>query len=234
MIELWWEMEAKDKIIAINDEAMVKDLIEQGFENVQYWDIGPDFPDWISHGGTKGLNSPCILQGKYDDTQERQTRFDYKLAANLVLAGIGIYIGSLLFNYFYLEFKSSQLENKATEIYQAAFPEFQDQETNDPLYDMRKAMGALRSGNYQSDNFLPIYQVVANQLKSTPNTTLTNLIFEDNILKAQVSVVDFAALDALFSKLTEVTQGYATVLTKDAVAQDNQVQGVLEVTLIQG
>ncbi len=234
MVELWWEMEAKDKVIAINDEPMVKDLIQQGFENVQYWDIGPEFPDWISHGGAKLLNSPCVLRGKYDDTEQQQTRFDYKMAANLMLAGIGIYVGSLLLNYFYLEFKSSRLESKATEIYQVAFPEFQDQETDDPVYDMRKAMSALRSGNYQSDSFLPIFQVVANQLKAAPNTTLTNLIFEENVLKAQVNVADFAALDALFLRLAEVTQGYATVLTKDAVAQDNQVQGVLEVTLTQG
>ena len=234
MIELWWEMEAKDKVIAINDESMVKDLIGQGFENVQYWDIGSQFPDWISHGSTKLLNSPCLLQGKYDDSEEKQTRFDYKMAAYFMLAGIGIYIGSLLLNYFYLEFKSNNLDSKATEIYYAAFPEFQEQQTDDPLYDMRKSMSALRTGNYQSDSFLPIFQVVAKQLKAAPNTTLTNLIFEGDVLKAQVSVTDFAALDELFFKLEEITQGYATVLTKDAVAQDNQVQGVLEVTLTQG
>ena len=234
MIELWWDMDAEDKVIAINDEQMVKSLIEQGWENVQYWDIGPNFPDWIGHGGLKLLNNPCLLQGKYDDTELKQTRFDYKMAVNFMLAGIGIYLGALLLNYGYLEFKSSQLKSKANEIYQAAFPEFQDQQTDDPLYDMRKAMSALRSGNYQSDSFLPVLQVVANQLKAAPGTTLTNLIFEDDVLSAQVSVADFAALEDLFQKLATVTQGYATVITKDAVAQDNQVQGVLEVTLTQG
>ncbi len=234
MIELWWDMEAKDKIIAINDEKMAKSLIEEGWENIQYWDIGSDFSQWIGHGSIKLLNTPCLLQGKYDDTESRQARFDYKMAVNLLLAGVGIYLGSLLLNYAYLEYKSGQFKNKATEIYQVAFPEFQDQVSEDPLYDMRKAMSALRSGNYQSDNFLPILQVVANQLKTAPNTTLTSLIFEDNVLSAQVSVADFAALESLFQKLATVTQGYATVLTKDAVAQDNTVQGVLEVTLTQG
>ncbi len=234
MIELWWDIEAKDKIIAINDEQMVKSLIEQEWENVQYWDIGPEFVDWIGHGGLKSLNTPCLLQGKYDDAEQKRARFDYKMAVNLLLAGVGIYLGALLANYAYLEFKSGQLENKATEIYQAAFPEFQDQQSENPLYDMRKAMSALRTGNYQSDNFLPILQVIANQLNTAPNTTLTNLLFEDNILSAQVSVADFASLESLLQKLAAVTQGYATVQSKDAVAQDNQVQGVLEVTLIRG
>ena len=234
MIELWWEMESQGKNIAINDEHIVKDLIAQGGENIQFWDIGDSVEKWIRHGSLSKLITPCLLQGKYDDTGKKQKRFDYKMAANFMLAGVAIYIGSLLLNHFYLGYKLKNLDSEAVEIFETAFPELKDQTIEDPVFEMRKGISALKSGNYQSDNFLSIFQVVANQLKVAPNTTLTNLIFEDDVLKAQVTVPDFAALDALYLKLATVTQGYATVDTKDAAAQDEIVKGVLEVTLKEG
>ena len=234
MLALWWEMESNNQIIAINDESMVKEFISEGWENVQYWDIGDSMENWIPHGSLEKTASPCLLQGKYDDSEERQTRFDYKMAINFMLAGVGIYVCSILANYFYLGYKSNSLKSEAVGIYETAFPELLDQTIDDPIYEFRKAISALKSGNYQSDNFLSIFQVVANQLQSMPDTTLTNLIFEEDVLKAEVIVTDFAALDALFLSLATITQGYATVLTKDAAALEDVVKGTVEVTLTQG
>ena len=234
MLELWWEMESGNQVIAINSEPMVKSLIAESWDNVQYWDIGDGMENWIPHGSLEKTAVPCLLQGKYDDSEEKQKRFDYKMAVNFMLAGVGIYVLSILANYFFLGYKSNELESKAVGIYETAFPELQEQTIDDPIYEFRKAISALSSGNYQSDNFLAIFQVVANQLKSMPDTTLTNLIFEEDVLKAEVVVADFAALDALFLSLATITQGYATVLTKDAAALENVVKGTLEVTLTQG
>lgn len=234
MLELWWEMEAKNKIIAINDETMVKELIAEGWDNIQFWDIGDSMASWIPHGSLEKTAFPCLLQGKYDDSELKQTRFDYKMAVNFMLAGVGIYVFSILGNYFYLGYKANSLDSQAIGIYEIAFPELQEQTIDDPIYEFRKAISALGSGNYQSDNFLSIFQVVAGQLQSMPNTTLTNLIFEEDVLKAEVVVPDFAALDALYLSLATVTQGYATVDTKDAAAQEDVVKGTLEVTLTQG
>ena len=234
MLELWWEMEAKGKTIAINDESMVKEFIAAGWDNVQYWDIGDSMAQWVQHGSLEKTASPCLLQGKYDDSEEKQTRFDYKMAVNFMLAGVGIYVLSVLANYFYLGYQEKQLDSQAIEIYETAFPELQDQTIEDPIYEFRKAISALSSGNYQSDNFLSIFQVIANQLQSMPDTTLTNLIFEEDVLKAEVVVFDFAALDALYLSLSNITQGYATVETKDAAALEDVVKGTLEVTLTQG
>ena len=234
MLELWWDMEAKGKIIALNDESMVKEFIAAGWDNVQFWDIGDSFFDWIPHGSLEKTAIPCLLQGKYDDSEEKQARFDYKMAINFMLAGVGIYVCSILANYFYLSYKTNSLDSQAIEMHETAFPELQDQTIEDPIYEFRKAISALSSGNYQSDNFLSIFQVVANQLQSMPNTLLTNLIFEQDVLKAEVIVLDFAALDALYLSLSNITQGYATVETKDAAAQDDVVKGILEVTLTQG
>ena len=234
MLELWWEMEAKGKSIAMNDESMVKEFIAAGWDNVQFWDIGDSMAQWIAHGSLEKTAVPCLLQGKYDDTGEKQTRFDYKMAVNFMLAGVGIYVLSILANYFYLGYQANQLESQAIGIYETAFPELQDQTFEDPIYEFRKAISALGSGNYQSDNFLSIFQVIANQLQSMPNTTLTNLIFEEDVLKAEVVVLDFAALDALFISLSTITQGYATIETKNAAALEDVVKGTLEVTLTQG
>lgn len=234
MLELWWEMENGDRIIAINSESMVKSLIAEGRDNVQFWDIGDSMQSWIAHGGLTKTPAPCLLQGKYDDTEQRQTRFDYKMAVNFLLAGVGIYVLGILANYFYLGYQSNQLESEAVEIYQTAFPELQEQTIESPIYEFRKAISALGSGNYRSDDFLAIFQVVANQIKSMPDTTLSHLFFEENTLKAEVIVADFAALDALYLSLATITQGYATVLTQDAAALEDVVQGTLEVTLTQG
>lgn len=234
MLELWWEMEANGKIIAVNDESMVKELIAEGWDNVLYWNIGSTMASWIPQGGLLKIQSPCLLQGKYDDSAQKQSRFDYKLALNFLLAGIGIYVLSIIANYFYLSYQANQLESQAVAIYETAFPELQGQTIEDPIYEFRKALSALSSGNYQSDNFLSIFQVLANQLYSMPDTTLTNLIFEGNVLKAEVLVLDFAALDALLQSLSNITEGYATVETKDAAALEDVVKGTLEVTLTQG
>lgn len=233
LLELWWELEATGKTIAVNDEDIVKQRLELDFENIHFWDIGSTVTEWLGQGGYN-RTEPCLLQGKYNNREESRARYDYKLAVNLTLAGIIIYVGALLANQAWLGYKTGELMDRAASLYATAFPETGGQSIQDPVFEMRKSISALKSGNYQSGNFLPVYQVLAAELNRSNATTLTNLVFEDNVLKAQVLVPDFAALDALFLKLATTTQGYARVITKDAVAQDNSVQGVVEIALEQG
>lgn len=218
-----WLEQISDKNygIAINDEALVRDIIADGAKgkahDARFWQIGNKMAHWLEHKPAYQVN---LLVGDLQTDFHNLDSEQYKPAAYLLVASFLIV---LLFNGYEaisLNHESKTISARMTKLVQQTFPQVQNIIPGKERFLMQQQLLSGQGGQNGAGNFQVLVATIAQVLKRN-NALVDSMSYRLGELTLSCTLKDFAAVDKLTNSLNQTTQINAKL--KSSAANGNQI-----------
>lgn len=220
--DYWWQSQADRSVrLAVNDRQIAHELASHGGENVNQWDIGRDFRDWLEHHDQASFERFSMLQGEYEPEHLKPSTWGMMLAA--ALAGLAFL---LLFasNWWELRKLEAEVEHNQTEIralFAKTFPK--EEYLGVPRRQVASLLALDEGGN---DHLFQYMLDIAAETVPQHNASFDEVNFRDGSLQVGVTVPNFAELDKLTAAMAGKDGIEARLISSGS--KDNTVTGQIK------
>ncbi len=193
-VDLWWaSLEVDHVSVAANDAELGRRLLQQRDGDVNEWDIGTDFTQWLRH---RPRNSHPVNLLPRDETARRRDAAIPGLRPALLFLSIAVLgrIGIDAYEYVQLEREHRRLSQEITEVFRQAFPD--ETRIVNARSQFRQNLVALTRAGGAGGEFVRLLSVVAPAMRA-PDTSLEEVSFREDTLEIVCAVRNFADLDRL-------------------------------------
>lgn len=226
LLDIWWDEDQQQKVTAVNDEQFAVDLIRDGGDNVQYWDIGHNFNDWLNHGLYHQFSRPVLLSGEFKTREYTDNSSLYKQAAAIIVAGIVLYVVGLFGFSEYLNNRNHSLDQQVVEKFESIFGEDSFNPDEDAWFQLRSKVAQAKSGRSLNEpiELLALLMPLSDSLV-TQNQKLQQIEFKDNELYASANVESFEDLNAVIEDMKQKHKDI-TITIDESQSENGKVSGV--------
>jgi len=196
-LEIWLMDVPMNSTIAVNDQALTEQLIEQYPDrDFRHWAFGNKLAHWLEQPHSVSFD---LYSEEYRPSVRHLSWRSFAIPAALVVAAIVISGLYDTYRYFALHAEIRQIDAEQQEIVRASFPELDYVEPSKERYMMEQSISRM-GGKPQTGSAQSMLAETAAVLRRH-NISLSNVIYRDSKLVITCKLTDFSQVDQLTSQL---------------------------------
>lgn len=241
--EYWWELLGSDvRSVSVTSMALAKRLnaaqptmqesspdgVVEGAARhgirISHWDIGGQFPDWLSRvPESLEVESFNLLQGKFAPRSGERGVNLLKVAVVILCVGVAVLLGGAYYQAWQLEQKDRLVDSQLREEFSSAFPG--EPYLDRPRSQVSNLILASRSGHSVDSGFQQLLNAVS-EIVPARSGTVEELNYREGVLTVLSGVKDLSSLDSMLEAFNGLNDIEAQLLSSGA--RDGKVTGRFE------
>ncbi len=222
--EFWWQSLDRQQTMAVNDVELARQLIHDGGQSVNHWEIGTDFPAWLTQVPLpNGLPGVSLLQGDYFPRHRKSKNRASKLAVMVGMIAFLVWWGSLTVEYQRLKKEITEATINTYELFARTFP---DDLIVDDLSRVKNQVAALinraSSGSDEKSDFTVLLDSVSRVMPKL-RAVVEEVSYRDRTMIVACLVPNLATLDKLKTTLNSESGISASLISSGS--RDKKVSG---------
>ncbi|MFT5258589.1 MAG: general secretion pathway protein L [Saprospiraceae bacterium] len=218
----WWQSVDLHASFAVNNRDLANEMKTNGGEDVNLWDIGENFTDWLKHGPLPDIQKISLLREAYEPAhlKPKNTLLNWSVGlAACALLSLGVS------NWVELERMKDKYQANELEIKSLFAKTFPDQEYLDqPKRQIATLLSIDVSGGSQEIFQFLLEKVM--QVAPQNKASFLEINFRNQALQVGVTAPNFAALEKMTSQIDEAAGVRAALVSSGSEA--NKVKGQIK------